>query len=346
MRHIEFHILQSFPVSCLNRDDLNSPKTAVFGGVQRARVSSQCWKRAVRHLAKELLPELFKGERTRYIIQPLFDSLKKAGKTEKEAKELSRKIAADLATEDTENKTKTLFFTTRKEIEQFAMEYMKASNESARKKAVGKMIAKSPEDAADIALFGRMAASEYTVKLEGAAMFSHALSTHRSENDIDFFSAVDDGQPDEEVGAGHTSTLEFNSGTYYRFVALNLDMLFDQDHLANLKHEERKSVVEAFIKAVLQAVPVARRRTMNADVLPDYVLCIIRDIGHPVQLVNAFEEPIYSKNGILKKSIGALEEEYESLKNTWGLRAVAEIKVPEKTLADLLGEVEKHVPAN
>ena len=45
---IEFHILQSFPVSCLNRDDLGSPKSAIIGGVERARVSSQCWKRAVR----------------------------------------------------------------------------------------------------------------------------------------------------------------------------------------------------------------------------------------------------------------------------------------------------------
>jgi CRISPR system Cascade subunit CasC len=53
MKLIELHILQSFPVSCLNRDDLNTPKTATFGGVQRARVSSQCWKRAIRESAAE-----------------------------------------------------------------------------------------------------------------------------------------------------------------------------------------------------------------------------------------------------------------------------------------------------
>lgn len=28
---IEFHILQSFPVSCLNRDDTGSPKSCVIG---------------------------------------------------------------------------------------------------------------------------------------------------------------------------------------------------------------------------------------------------------------------------------------------------------------------------
>lgn len=53
MRHLELHILQSFPVACLNRDDLNSPKTAIFGGIQRARVSSQAWKSVIRILGKE-----------------------------------------------------------------------------------------------------------------------------------------------------------------------------------------------------------------------------------------------------------------------------------------------------
>ena len=47
--NIEFHILQSFPVTSLNRDDVGSPKTAVVGGVTRARVSSQAWKRQIRN---------------------------------------------------------------------------------------------------------------------------------------------------------------------------------------------------------------------------------------------------------------------------------------------------------
>lgn len=345
MKHIELHILQSFPVSCLNRDDLNSPKTAVFGGVQRARVSSQCWKSAIREEAKQIQPELFKGERTRYIIQPLTNALLKLGKEEKEAIDLGQKIAEELATKDTDLHTKTLLFTTEEEIKQFAGEYVNASNDSARKKAIEKLIGKTPEDAADIALFGRMVASKYTVKLEGAAMFNHALSTHKVDNDIDFFSAVDDWQPEEEVGAGHTSTLEFNSATYYRFAAINLDMLFDKDHLACLDHEERKSVVNAFVKATLQAVPVARRNSMNGNVFPNYVLCVIREKGHPIQLVNAFEEPVFSKNGIVKESIERLKKEYDGLEETWGIEAVAAIKMPEKKLSELLAEVEKHVPA-
>lgn len=45
---INFHILMSHSPSCLNRDDLNMQKTAVFGGVNRVRVSSQSLKRSIR----------------------------------------------------------------------------------------------------------------------------------------------------------------------------------------------------------------------------------------------------------------------------------------------------------
>ena len=45
---IDIHAIQSIPPSNINRDDTGSPKTAQYGGVTRARVSSQSWKRAIR----------------------------------------------------------------------------------------------------------------------------------------------------------------------------------------------------------------------------------------------------------------------------------------------------------
>ena len=75
---LEFHILQSMPVSCLNRDDNNQPKTAVIGRVQRARVSSQCWKRAVREELSALgCPRL--GVRTKKLEVIMAEALKKSG---------------------------------------------------------------------------------------------------------------------------------------------------------------------------------------------------------------------------------------------------------------------------
>lgn len=92
MRHLELHIIQSVPVACLNRDDLNSPKTAVFGGVQRARVSSQSWKRAIRELAKEIAPEQFKGERTRLMFEPLVKAMISAGIPETDADDGAKRL--------------------------------------------------------------------------------------------------------------------------------------------------------------------------------------------------------------------------------------------------------------
>ena len=45
---VDMHAIQIVPPSNLNRDDTGSPKTAQYGGVKRARVSSQSWKRAMR----------------------------------------------------------------------------------------------------------------------------------------------------------------------------------------------------------------------------------------------------------------------------------------------------------
>jgi len=64
-QRVEFHILQSFPVTCLNRDDVGAPKTAMVGGTTRARVSSQCWKRQVRLALHEM--GLKQGTRTKLI---------------------------------------------------------------------------------------------------------------------------------------------------------------------------------------------------------------------------------------------------------------------------------------
>ncbi len=341
MRHLELHILQSVPVACLNRDDFGSPKTALFGNVQRARVSSQCWKRAARELMQEEVPALFGGQRTRLILDPLCRILQKEpyNLAEEEARKGAEELGAAVSKLDTPPvRVKTLFFTSPLELEALAEAYISTGN---AKKAV-KELAKYPlKDAADIALFGRMVASDHSLTLEGAAMFSHALSTHKVSNEIDFFAAVDDLQPEDEAGAGMTGTLEFNSATYYRFAALNLDLL--AQHLSALSAAERREVVRDFVTATLRAVPGARKNSMNAATLPSHVLAVVREKGHPVQLVNAFEKPVWTRGGLMEESVSRLEQEYAHLTETWGLEAALECRMPELSLSALLQEVEQHV---
>ena len=88
MKLIELHILQSYPVSCLNRDDMGTPKTAIFGGCKRARVSSQCLKRAQRMLFREYVPEFSKGERTKLLASGFYKLIKERADADALPKEL------------------------------------------------------------------------------------------------------------------------------------------------------------------------------------------------------------------------------------------------------------------
>ena len=344
MKHLELHIIQSVPVACLNRDDLNSPKTAVFGGVQRARVSSQSWKRAIREMAKEIAPEQFKGERTRLMHEPLVKAMVAAGITDADADEGAKKIVDALVKLDSKSKDKvrstTLYFMSPLELGTLAKTYAETKD---AKKALKAVDAKSLKDAADISIFGRMVANDHSLTVEAASMFSHALSTHKVDNEIDFFSAVDDLQPKEESGAGMTSTLEFNSATYYRFAALNLDMIADADHLGSMTRDERQSVVRTFVESTIKAIPGARKNTMNGNTLPAYVFGVVREKGHPIQLINAFESAVRSSSGYSEKSVDLLKSEYAKLKETWGIKAVFEKAIPDIGLTAFLNEVVEHV---
>jgi CRISPR system Cascade subunit CasC len=357
MHLIELHILQSFPVSCLNRDDVGSPKTAVFGGVSRARLSSQSLKRVIREYAQDNLPDArFGGERTKLIVDPLTDALKKHGVTdEKSAAEHAANIANKLAKLDAKSKdgespqVGTLTFLAPSEIDSIARQVAKLLKENHNSKDYEKKLDKFCKaaglvDGADIALFGRMAASLPSLTLEGAAMFSHALSTHKADNDLDFYSAVDDRKPkDDDAGAGMIGTLEFSSAVYYRYAAINLNLLADQDHLAKLSVTDRQKVVDAFIRATLQAVPGARKNSMNAHTLPGYVFGTYKSAGQPVQLINAFEEPVPQKSGLLAESVKRLKQHHAALKETWGIACDTEIAIPDVKLDAFCAALTHHV---
>lgn len=359
MQLIELHILQSFPVSCLNRDDVGSPKSAVFGGVTRSRISSQSLKRAIREFAQDNLPEArFGGERTKLVIEPLIAALEKHGLTdEKLALETAKNIADKLAKLDAKSlkeggtpQVGTLVFVAPSEIEAIAVKVAELLKEKPSSKDYEKSLEKFCKsaglvDGADIAIFGRMAASLPSLTLEGAAMFSHALSTHKSDNDLDFYSAVDDRKSTgEDAGAGMIGTLEFSSAVYYRYAALNLDLLSDNSHLGALSTEERQKVVNAFIRATLEAIPGARKNSMNAHVKPSYVLGTFKSAGQPVQLINAFENPVRPKGkGLVEESIEHLKAHHTALKETWGITCEVEVDLPGQTLNEFCAALTRHV---
>lgn len=187
---IEFHILQSFPVSCLNRDDVGAPKTAVVGGVTRARVSSQAWKRQVRLTLGELGVKL--GKRTKVAHSIFTQACLRAGADETAAEACGLKLSEILADD-------TLLFISHTEADAFASHAKKQGFDAEKLKVkevakVAKGALTPATDGLDIALFGRMVAKATDMNVEAAAAFSHAISTHQVSNEVRIY----DGNPPED----------------------------------------------------------------------------------------------------------------------------------------------------
>lgn len=296
---IEYHILQSFPVTCLNRDDVGAPKSAIVGGVPRARVSSQCWKRQVRLAMQDFGIKL--GVRTKKAEELFTKACRAAGANEEQSATCGAKIATQL-TDD------TLLFVSATEANAFAA-YAKdyAFDDSKIKdKELAKVAKKAlnpAHDALDIALFGRMVAKATDMKVEAAASFSHAISTHKVSNEVEFFTALDDLQ--EEPGSAHMGSLEFNSATYYRYISLDLGQLAQTMGEADLKKS-----VEAFTKALFVAVPNARQTTQSGASQWDFARVLVRK-GQRLQV--PFETPVTKAmgGGYLQGSIDKLKEELD-----------------------------------
>ena len=133
---IEIHILQNFAPSNLNRDDTGNPKDTEFGGVRRARISSQCIKRAIRIepiFTKTTAVPL--SDRTRWITRLLVKPLTEAGKPEEQAWLVAEALASafDLGTEKDKRtgqpRSKVLLFMSKLEIQTISEKLLAAWNE-------------------------------------------------------------------------------------------------------------------------------------------------------------------------------------------------------------------------
>jgi CRISPR system Cascade subunit CasC len=233
--------------------------------------------------ARENYPNIeFVGVRSRRLIEPFVDAFTSLGLTRSDALEKTEEVRKALSKIDSahESMVTTAVFISPNEVNRIAKAV--SSGKSAKEAIKNANIV----DAADIALFGRMIANDPSINVEAASMFSHALSVHKSTNDLDFFTAVDERYSFE--GAASMGTLEFNASIYYRYTGLNIDLL--ERHLKHMSRDQRVAIVDAFIRSVLLAVPGARRTSMNGDTLPGYALGLAKK-GRPLNLSNAFLKP-------------------------------------------------------
>lgn len=309
--YFDVHVLQTVPPSCVNRDDTGSPKTAVYGGVNRARVSSQAWKRAMRLEFKRIFDPSLIGYRTKNIESLLIEQMKELDPTKEKTKlEEIAKIVLDESKIKKENKKDVLFFISSKQVKalaEIALEYAADATGKSEKKKIYKdrwqdALKKNPS--IDILLFGRMAASNVELNCDAAAQVAHCISTHAVSNEYDYFTAVDDCSADDNAGAGHLGTVEFNSSTLYRYSTVNIAELMEN----GLSIDEVCDVLSGYLEAFIKAMPTGKQNTFANRTLPCFTYVTIRE-DQPINMAGAFEKAVTGNGkGYEKDSIDAFLE--------------------------------------
>ncbi len=330
---IELHMIQNFVPANLNRDDTGSPKDCVFGGQRRARISSQCLKRSIR--TNKLFAETTKvpiSKRTHYLTDALTEKLvKRHQKVADEAKEVALLLVGEYAKQmDKKNpeQSAVLIFISDDEMNMLADRLADgwnevAGDEKARKTMVGDIVKeavrryKNHVAAPDIALFGRMLASEPKLNLEAACQVAHAISTHRVTMEMDYFTAVDDIREENEVaGAGHINTMGYNSSCFYRYARIDWGQL-----VRNLNDVDlAKRTVEGFLRAAIVAVPSGKQNSTAPLNPPSFMLAVVRTDGMGWNLANAFEKPVTATHdeSLVEASVAALDRYWGKLTTIYG----------------------------
>jgi CRISPR system Cascade subunit CasC len=328
---LELHILQNFAPSNLNRDDTGAPKDCEFGGHRRARISSQCLKRAIRDAFTTT--GLFTTEqlavRTKRLVDQIAEPLVAAGRAPEIAAAVVTTLlkGGGLGVKD-DGKTEYLLFLPRRQIgalTALAQEHWdalvaagtapteaapaetdqakgrkssgkdkKKAGKQALPKAISDAVVKLLKDgtqAPDLALFGRMIADASDWNVDAACQVAHALSTNRVAMEFDFYTAVDDFRPEETSASDMMGTIQFNSACFYRYAVVDVAQL--ADNLGSGADDALvQKTLEAFVRASVRAIPTGKQNSMAAQNPPSYVLAIVRENGQPVSLANAFVQPV------------------------------------------------------
>ena len=307
--YVDIHVIQTVPPSCINRDDTGSPKQCVFGGVRRARVSSQAWKRAVRVAFRDMYTPEDLASRTKNIVGMVTERIQAKNQdvnAEKLAIKVLESAGLSISKSDPKKGTDALFFMSTAQAEALAEIALADTGAALDKDSCKAALKDFPS--VDMALFGRMVASDPSLNYDAAAMVAHAISTHKVQTEYDYFTAVDDLSAEDNAGAGHLGTVEYNASTLYRYASVNVR------ELAENLGKETATAVRNFTEAFLLSMPTGKIATFANRSLPNAVYVTIRK-DQPVNMAAAFEKPVQmdDEGGYLEGSKAALEEYAKSV---------------------------------
>lgn len=333
---IQFHLLQNYQPSNLNRDDTGSPKDAIFGSFLRGRISSQCLKRSIRYseafksfddegllgkrtqtlplLVSEKLGEMKVPEKTiAAILTRLPDIVRgktKAEKSEEDGDETGESTNESEETVGTEDTKQLVFLDVRTELGPFAEKlheaYLKIGAgkwAKAKLNEINKYLGESVPRSVDIAMFGRMTTAQAFKNVQASVQVAHAISTNVLKQEFDYYTAIDELKPDSEPGADMIGDTEFNSCTYYKYLNVHWEELVTK--LGGDTDVARRAVL-ALLEAAATAHPSGKQNSFSAFNLPEFVLVEVSDRNLPVSYANAFLKPV---NGFGEKTLMANSEQ-------------------------------------
>lgn len=340
-RFVQLHLLTNYPPSNLNRDDAGRPKRALMGNAARLRISSQSQKRAWRE--SELFADSMAGNlgmRTKELGREVYNSLLAAKIGEKDAREWAKKIAQQFG------KLKSAKKTDKQEdlqIEQLAhispaewqavQELVQTCSTRQTEPSEQELkLLRVPSSAVDVAMFGRMLASNPEYNMEAAIQVAHAITVHKCNTEDDYFTAVDDvtsasehckffrikGEEDK-TGAGHIGERSFGAGLFYTYICIDRKLL-----KANLNNNEElyQQALQAFMHAVTQVSP---KGMQNSFASRSYASFVLAEKGNdqPRTLAQAFLKPVGSGEqqgevDMLQMAVAALEKRRMNFNKIYG----------------------------
>lgn len=362
-RFIQLHLLTSYPPANLNRDDLGRPKTAMMGGKERLRISSQCLKRHWR------TSDVFQGAlaghigtRTKEMGPRILEALLAADFKDKDAEKATKAIIAKFG--EAEGAAKKF---QHKQLVHYSPEEREAVDT-----LVGLLITeqRQPIDAeldllrkdhqaVDIAMFGRMLAKNVAYNTEAAVQVAHAITVHEVAIEDDFFSALDDANDSrvdffaaashlsahepEDAGAGHLGETEFGAGLFYQYLCIDAEQLVKNLGDSGLARKAARALTEA-------AATVAPSGKQNSFGSRAYASYLLAEAGNrqPRSLSVAFLKPV-RESDLLDEAIKVLEDTRARIdaaygSSTDGQPAIMNVHAGEGTLQDVLDFVANHIP--
>lgn len=327
-RFVQLHFLTVYPPSNPNRDDQGRPKTAIYGGVPRLRLSSQSLKRAARlsdAMKKGLDGNM--GKRTQRIGDEVRQHLLEKGAEEKQADSIAKAIAdifgkvneAAIKKNPTHVRTRQLAFVSpdeRKTAFEWADRMLAGED---RPNNLKEVVLRTADGAVDVAMFGRMLADDPDFNRDAAVQLSHAITTHQAVVEDDYYTAVDDlKRPAEDMGAGFVGEAGFGSGVYYLYACIDTGLLLKNlDGDRGLARRAMESVVEAFATAT----PSGKRNSYGHHARASYIRAEAGET-QPRSLAAAFLRPAEGVD-LMRASVDALEAMATKLDCAYGLQADA-----------------------